>query len=67
MTFGTSATFLGVFKSVPEGTYMNDYILMDASGFIKTFTEGCTHYFGSTPDEVQRYQYHITDWYVIEI
>jgi hypothetical protein len=64
MTFGTTAKFLGVFKAVPEGMYMNDYILMDAAGFIMTFTEGCTQYFGATPDELARYQSHISDWCV---
>ena len=56
LTFGTTATFLGLFRAVPEGTYLNDYILLDGNGFIKTFSEKCTTYFGFTPMDVQRYQ-----------
>lgn len=61
LTFGTSASFLGVFRSVPEGTYSCDYILLDGNGFIKAFTEKCTAYFGYTPLDVQRYQVSISN------
>lgn len=62
LTFGTSATFLGIFRNVPEGAYLHDYIILDNNGFIKCFTERCTDYFISTPADVQRYQMHISDW-----
>lgn len=42
LTFGTTATFLGIFKAVPEGTYTNDYIMLDGNNNIKTFTEKCS-------------------------
>lgn len=62
LTFGTSATFVGVFKTVPEGTTSSDYILMDHDGSIRSFTHQCTEFFGDTPEDIERYQTHISDW-----
>ncbi len=54
--------FLGIIKAVPEGSFTHDYILLDGAGFIRTFTERVTDYFGSTPGDIERYHIHISDW-----
>lgn len=62
LTFGVNGTFVGVIKSVPEGSYTYDYILLDSDGNLKSFSPRCTEYFGTTPSDATRFQLHISDW-----